>query len=424
MAAYASPVTRILLRPFRLETWRELAFLLAGGITAVIGFCVQVAGLSAGLSLLITLVGIPILLALAYVDRWVCAVDRWRTSLLLREPVPGVYRKPERRGFLALLRTVGSDPQTWRDVAWIWLNAVLGFASAVLMLSLWASVGWLLTLPFYWWLLPESAQPDGPFGKVDTWAEVLGGAGLGVVLAPLTAWIGAGLAVLQARMARRILGPSERERLEHRVGELARTRAAAVDAQASELRRIERDLHDGAQARMVAVTMDLGRAREKLDSDPGAARELGRGRPRGGADGDRRSPTARRGHRARGADRPRARCGALGARRVLPCARLARRPAGRASAHCGRGRRVLRRLRGARQCSEARRRAARARPHAAPGREPDRRDRGRRERGASLEGGTGLAGLRDRVAALDGTLVVTSPDGGPTIVRAEIPCAS
>ena len=58
------------------------------------------------------------------------------------------------------------------------------------------------------------------------------------------------------------------------MGELTRTRAAAVDAQTSELRRIERDLHDGAQARMVAVTMDLGRAREKLDTDPAAAREL------------------------------------------------------------------------------------------------------------------------------------------------------
>ncbi len=205
MSAYAGPVTRILLRRLRLENWRELAFLLAGGITAVIGFCVQVAGLSAGLSLLITLVGIPILLALAYVDRWVCAVDRWRTSLFLREPVPGVYRTPERPGFLALLRTVGSDPQTWRDVGWIWLNVVLGFASAVLMLSLWASVGGLVTLPFYWWLLPESALPDGPFGKIDTRAEVLGEAGLGVVLAPLTAWIGAGLALLQARLAQRIL---------------------------------------------------------------------------------------------------------------------------------------------------------------------------------------------------------------------------
>ena len=71
-------MARILLRPFHIETWRELAFLLLGGLTAVVGFCVQVAGLSAGLATLVTFVGIPILVALAYVDRWLCAVDRWR----------------------------------------------------------------------------------------------------------------------------------------------------------------------------------------------------------------------------------------------------------------------------------------------------------------------------------------------------------
>ena len=139
---------------------------------------------------------------------------------------------------------------------------MLGFVSAVLLLSLWAVVGWLVTFPAYWWLLPDSALPDGPWGLTDTWGEALAGAALGIVLAPLVAWIGAGLARGQALLARFVLGPGERSQLEHRVGELTRTRAAAVDAQTSELRRIERDLHDGAQARMVAVTMDLGRARD------------------------------------------------------------------------------------------------------------------------------------------------------------------
>ena len=79
-------MARILLRPFHIETWRELAFLLLGGLTAVVGFCVQVAGLSAGLATLVTFVGIPILVALAYVDRWLCAIERWRASFLLGEP--------------------------------------------------------------------------------------------------------------------------------------------------------------------------------------------------------------------------------------------------------------------------------------------------------------------------------------------------
>ena len=124
-----------------------------------------------------------------------------------------------------------------------------------------------MTFPAYWWLLPDSALPDGPCGLTDTWGEAVAGAALGIVLAPPVAWIGAGLARGQARVARFLLGPSERSQLEHRVGELTRTRAAAVDAQTSELRRIERDLHDGAQARILPVTMDLGRAREKLYTD-------------------------------------------------------------------------------------------------------------------------------------------------------------
>ncbi len=417
-------VIRILLRPLRLETWREVAFLLLGGLMAVVGFCVQVAGLSTGLALLVTLVGIPILAALAYVDRWLCAVDRWRASLLLREPVPAVYRRPDEPGVLARLRTLAVDPQTWRDLGWIWINVVLGFASAVLVLSLWGSVGWFLTLPVYWWLLPESALPNGPFGLVDSWAEVLAGAALGLGLAPLTAWIGAGLARGQARVARFLLGPSERRQLERRVGELARTRAAAVDAQTSELRRIERDLHDGAQARMVAVAMDLGRAREKLDADPEMARELVES-----AQTEARTAIAdlRRlvGGIApavltdRGLD---AALSALVASCRVPVAldvRLAERvpTAVEVAAYFV----VSESLVNVQKHADATHASVHLRlqdGHLIVEIADDGRG------GAELGAGSGLAGLRDRVAALDGTLAVTSPDGGPTIVRAEIPCAS
>jgi signal transduction histidine kinase len=228
----------------------------------------------------------------------------------------------------------------------------------------------------------------------------------------------------QARLAQLLLGPSERNRLERRVGELARTRAAAVDAQTSELRRIERDLHDGAQARMVAVTMDLGRAREKLGADPEAARELVES-----AHAEARTAIAdlRRlvGGIApavltdRGLD---AALSALVASCRIPVSldvRLDGRVpsavevaayfvvseslvnvqkhgyATHASVHL--------RLQDDRLVAEI-------------------ADDGRG--GAAIGAGSGLAGLRDRVAALDGTLVVTSPDGGPTMVRAEIPCAS
>jgi signal transduction histidine kinase len=417
-------MTRILLRPLRLETWRELAFVLLGGVMSVVAFCVQVAGLSAGLSLLVTLIGIPILAALAYVDRWLCGIDRWRASFLLGEPVRGVYRTPERPGILARLRVLAVDPQTWRDLGWIWLNIVLGFVAAVLMLTLWLVVGWLVTFPVYWWLLPDSALPDGPWGLTDTWGEALAGAAIGMVLAPLVAWIGAGVARGLALAARFLLGPSERRRLEHRVGELARTRAAAVDAQADELRRIERDLHDGAQARMVAVTMDLGRAREKLDSDPEAARELVEAAHTEArtAIADLRRLVAGIAPAVltdRGLD---AALSALVASCRVPVSldvRLEERlpTAVEVAAYFV----VSEALVNVQKHAEAQH----ARVHLRLQEESlvvEVVDDGRG--GADLEAGTGLPGLRDRVAALDGTLVVTSPRGGPTIVRAEIPCAS
>ena len=81
-------MTAFIARPFRLQTARELAFLLLGGLTAIVGFVIQVTGLSVGLALLITFVGFPILLAMAVADRWLCAIERWRVGFVRREHVP------------------------------------------------------------------------------------------------------------------------------------------------------------------------------------------------------------------------------------------------------------------------------------------------------------------------------------------------
>jgi signal transduction histidine kinase len=228
------------------------------------------------------------------------------------------------------------------------------------------------------------------------------------------------MATGQARLARLLLSPGAGER---RVGELTRTRAAAVDAQATELRRIERDLHDGAQARMVAVTMDLGLAREKLDTDPAAAREL-----LDAAHAEATTAIADLRQLVAGiapavlADRglDAALSGLVATCRIpvsvdvhlpdrVPAAvevaayfvvseSLANvqkhASATTASVHV--------RVQGGRLVVEV-------------------GDDGRG--GADPALGSGLAGLRDRVAALDGTLTVASPPGGPTLVRAEIPCA-
>jgi signal transduction histidine kinase len=215
------------------------------------------------------------------------------------------------------------------------------------------------------------------------------------------------------------LRPQERQ-LAARVDELTRTRAGALDVQAAELRRIERDLHDGAQARLVALSMQLGRAEERLDDRPDVA-ELVRGarQEASAAIGELRDL-------ARGiappvlADRGLvAAVEALGQRAQIPVtvkASIMRRPLPvvETAAYF--------------VVAEALTNAAKhARGAAATVELADHgdvlvtevRDEGP---GGADATGSGLMGLRQRVAALDGTLEVASPPGGGTSVRAELPC--
>jgi signal transduction histidine kinase len=87
-------------------------------------------------------------------------------------------------------------------------------------------------------------------------------------------WTGAAVTYALQEVSRACLSTSEEDRLRGRVSELERTRAEALSRQTTEMSRIERDLHDGAQARLVALALDLGRAEQKIDDDPAAAKEL------------------------------------------------------------------------------------------------------------------------------------------------------
>jgi signal transduction histidine kinase len=416
-------------RPVRLRTWSELAYLLTGLPVGIVTFTVLVTGVATGVSLLVTLVGIPVLVGTAYADRGLAWLERRRAALVLGRPIADpVRRRPGRPGAVAWLKALALDHQTWKDAAWMILLFVVGLVGFVVAVVLWAVALWAVTFPLYWWALPHGALPqvagDGDGFVLDTWPLALAVGAAGLVVLGVAPWVCAPLARGQGLLARGLLGPSGRAELEHRVGELARTRAAAIDAQTSELRRIERDLHDGAQARMVAVTMDLGRAREKLTSDPEGARELVES-----AQTEARTAIAELRRLVggiapavltdRGLD---AALSALVAACRVPVAldvRLDRRvpSAVETAAYFV----VSESLVNAQKHADATHASVHLRLQ-------DARliveisDDGRG--GAELGAGSGLAGLRDRVAALDGTLVVTSPEGGPTIVRAEIPCVS
>ncbi|HEX6387926.1 MAG TPA: sensor histidine kinase [Solirubrobacteraceae bacterium] len=236
-------------------------------------------------------------------------------------------------------------------------------------------------------------------------------------------WVAFGLAIALAIAVLVALSRDDRA-LAQRVGILERTRRGALDVQAAELRRIERDLHDGAQARLVALTMQLGRAEARLDESNPEVAELVRT-----ARDEAYAAIAELRDLARGiappvlADRGLvAAVEALGKRSGIPVrlfAEIEQRPLPvvETAAYF--------------VVAEALTNVAKH----APGASAEVRLAQRGEDlvvsvsddgpgGARADLGSGLAGLRQRTEALDGTLTVSSPSGGPTTITAVLPCAS
>ncbi|MCC3652355.1 sensor domain-containing protein [Streptomyces sp. S07_1.15] len=285
--AYDASETRVrrlpaaLRAPLEGRTWREFLYLLLNLPMALVMFVFAVSMTATGLGLLVTFLGIPVLAAALAGCRALGAVERGRARMLLDLDVgaPAPVR-PEAPGMFAWVGALLKSGVSWRHLLYAVVHfpwAVFGFSVAV---SLWTS-GWsLLLYPLWFRFLPDGAGPSGIqlYGDgrgntfyLDTPFEILltGAAGLLVVLA--TPWVFRGMTMVDRGLVGGLLGPS---RLAARVSELESGRGTVVDTAAADLRRIERDLHDGAQARLVALAMDLGLAREKLLEDPQAAAKM------------------------------------------------------------------------------------------------------------------------------------------------------
>ncbi|WNV82321.1 sensor domain-containing protein [Umezawaea sp. Da 62-37] len=369
--------------------------------------------------LLIT-IGFPLLVATNALNRKYSDVHRAWAGRALGEPIPRPYRRPPTRGLVSRVRTTVTDPATWRELAWLPLNAVLTLVTAVVPLSLWIGGVLGLVTPVVWMLGEEGFDysgltPDVPFGFA--LAPVIGGLYLALAWR-LTPWA----TRTHARVARWLLAPTARTTLSTRVQELAESRADTVDAQAAELRRIERDLHDGAQARLVALGMSLGMAEDLLSRDPEAARAL--------LTEARESSTlalselrdlVRGIHPPVLSDR-----GLDGAVRALGLAlplpvdvdiELGGRP--QAPVESAVYFAVAETLANVAKHSGASSAWIRVR-HADGRLSVMVGDDGRG--GAEIVTGGGLRGTERRLAAFDGTLGLASPVGGPTIVTLELPC--
>ena len=405
-------------------------------------FTIVVTGFALGFGLLITLVGIPILIAMLYVSRAMGWFERGRAKLLLDVDVPPPYRPdPTSDRWWRVPVSRMTDPATWTEIVYHLLLLPIGVLTFTIAFTFWVLGASLLFLPLYAWALP------GPVHLFDAWVKVTidaqptfelvgGGRGwvidtpveytalvlIGAAVLLLAPWVVRGLATSNRALIRGMLGRDVTER----VRELTASRTAAVDLAAEDRRQIERDLHDGVQQRLVSLAMDLGRAKEKLDTDtdPEGAKELvGEAHEEAKRAITEVRDLARGIHPAvltdRGLD---AALSSLAARSPVPVdvrVEVDERPP--ASVEAAAYFVVSEALANVAKHANATRADVSVR------RSGDRltvkvEDDGRG--GASLVQGSGLAGLRDRVGALDGELHLLSPQGGPTVLMVEIPCAS
>ena len=410
---------RALRYPFSTQLLRDLGYLAVALPMSVLSFTVWVTGLSVTLSLIVFVVGFPVALAWFWVNRGLADLERWRARWVLGRRIDAAYRRPADSGLAARIKTGFRDPQTWRDLAWVTFDGIAGFVAGTVAVTVWASWFGTLMLPAWWWAMPDDAELYGFWTNASGSLVLLGPLAAIVAFVPL-AWLTRAMALGHAGVARFLLGPSRGARVE----ELTESRAGAVDQAHEELQRIERDLHDGAQARLVALAMDLGMAERKVAADPDATREL---------IGEAREETLRalgelrelvRGIgpsilRDRGLE---AAIASLAAGRSQPIDVHVDvgEPRPSATVEAAAYFVVAESLANAAKHSGASRVGVRVWRDAGDRIVVECTDDGRG--GADLAKGSGLSGLAKRVAALDGRLTVTSPEGGPTTVRAEIPC--
>jgi signal transduction histidine kinase len=423
---------RLLTEPFRLRTWKETAYALLALPLGVAWFIIFLTLGTTSLSLIVFVVGLPLLALTLWLARLAARAQREVAGALLGASIPGrpsVPAPPDLPWWRRMLEPV-LDLSTWRAFAYLLVFSFpVGLALFIAAVVLWSVALSFVTAPVWYFFVPTENRGDvlwgGDGNGLDAGWEWLVTVGGGLLVLFVTPWVIRGLTALDVVLMRALLGPTRGE-LERAAAKHAEERDLAVAAATGDRRQIERDLHDGAQARLVSLAVDLGRARRRLEEggSPEEAAELVRSAHEDAKQALVEIRDLARGiHPAvltdRGLD---AALSSLAARSPVEVSLRSelgdeRPPEEVESAAYFVAAEALTNV--ARH-SEATRAAVSV--------ERDDgvlvvevRDDG--VGGAEPSPGSGLAGLRDRVGALGGTLVVESPPGGPTAITAVLPCA-
>lgn len=261
-------------RPFSRATGREALYLLSTIPAGIVALFVWLIAGPVGIPTALSIIGLPFMALAFLMFRWYAGIERRRATLLGKEPLPAAYDTYTGNIFEKGIGFI-SDVQTWKDMGWMVLLSLVGLPVATLALGLWVvAFGWII-YPLWGWAVPGDGTPIGwlvgsDVNFLESWLMVPAG----LVMVVVATWVCAAVANALYAISSLLLGASEEGILRGRVTELERTREQSLTQQSTEMSRIERDLHDGAQARLVALAMDLGMAEQKFDEDPEAARKL------------------------------------------------------------------------------------------------------------------------------------------------------
>jgi signal transduction histidine kinase len=364
----------------------------------------------------------------AYLARGNAVLERLRLRSMLRRSVaePVYLRADPGDGFWRRALRPLRDPQSWLDMLWSLIGLITGTVAFSLVVVWWS--GALGGVSYWFWqrYIPQSSEEKGlayflGFGRgrtPESWVNLVVGLALLLTL-PLVVRLAA---QIHGSLAAVLLG--SRAELQQQVARVETGRSAARAAEATALRRLERDIHDGPQQRLVRLTMELGRARRAVDADPERAAELIEG-----ALGQARETVAELRSLSRGVAPPllvdRGLAAALGEMLSLSAVPVESRldvpdglpPHVETAVYFV----VAEALTNIAKHSGATAASVAVTPVAA---DLEVRVSDDGVGGAHLAKGQGLAGLRQRLTAVDGTLEVASPAGGPTVLVARIPLAT
>jgi signal transduction histidine kinase len=410
----------------QVRMWLETLHLLFDLPVGIAWFVFVVVGLSVGVGLIpLALIGLVILAATVYGGRLIGVIERSRARALLGLEVPPPAARVLPDGTWAKMRSFLMDQPGWKGIGYGLLMLPVGIANFTVMVTMWSVALTGATFPLWGWAVTSNVGQNNYV--ITGWLKVGYIAGVfvvGVLLLMAIPPTVRALASMDRGLVKGMLGGSPEAELRQRVETLTVSRDASVDIAEAERRRIERDLHDGVQAQLVTLAMDLGMARQKLEAEGDANPAVMALVERAHDDSKKAVSDLRnlvRGiHPAvltdRGLD---AAVSALAARSTIPVevtiALPSRPPATIESAAYF----VI---------AEALTNAAK---HSGASMiRVDGRVVGEVLRievsddgvgGATMQDGGGLAGLSSRLAATEGRLRIASPVGGPTTVLAELP---